>query len=195
MGKGSSAPPQPQNQTVTQTNLPEYARPYFENLLERSQAESYRDYTPYEGQRLEGFTPQQEAIRAEAMGMTTPGQFAPASNIAQQAAMQSLGTQYDPTRFNYMGVQAPSLNQYQMGPFERVQGQQFGAPQMGTATTGFQPTLDQFQIQAPAWPSKRVYRTSDGVGSDWVCAEPSRRADSGSGAISSTYNGGRTDWV
>jgi hypothetical protein len=149
MGKGSSAPPQPQNQTVTQTNLPEYARPYFENLLERSQAESYRDYTPYEGQRLEGFTPQQEAIRGEAMGMTTPGQFAPASNIAQQAAMQSLGTQYDPTRFNYMGVQAPSLNQYQMGPFERVQGQQFGAPQMGTATTGFQPTLDQFQIQAP----------------------------------------------
>jgi hypothetical protein len=57
MGKGSSAPPQPQNQTVTQTNLPEYARPYFENLLERGQAESYRDYTPYGGQRLVGIYP------------------------------------------------------------------------------------------------------------------------------------------
>lgn len=149
MGKGSSAPAQPQSQTVTQTNLPEYARPYFENLLERSQAESYREYTPYEGERIAGFTPEQEAVRAEAMGMTTPGQFGPASNIAQQAAMQSLGTQYDPTRFSYMGVQAPSLTQYQMAPFERVQGQQFGAPQMGTARTDFQPTLDQFQIQAP----------------------------------------------
>jgi hypothetical protein len=125
------------------------------------------------------------------MGMTTPGQFAPASDIAQQAAMRSLGTQYDPTRFNYMGVQAPALNQYQMGPFERVQGQQYRAPQMGTATTGFQPTLDQFQIQAP-----RQYQAPQmGAGADWVCAKPSRRADSGSGAISSTYNGGRTDWV
>jgi hypothetical protein len=39
MGKGSG-PSQPSSQTVTQTNLPEYARPYFENLLQRTQAES-----------------------------------------------------------------------------------------------------------------------------------------------------------
>ena len=34
-GGGGSAPT---SQTVTQTNLPEYARPYFENLLNRTQA-------------------------------------------------------------------------------------------------------------------------------------------------------------
>ena len=62
MGKGGGSQ-QPQSQTVTQTNLPEYARPYFENLLERTQAESYRDYTPYEGQRIAGFTPEQEAVQ------------------------------------------------------------------------------------------------------------------------------------
>ena len=38
--------------TVTQTNLPEYVRPYFERLLGRTEAESKREYEPYGGQRI-----------------------------------------------------------------------------------------------------------------------------------------------
>ena len=90
MGKGS-APSQPSSQTVTQTNLPEYARPYFENLLQRGQAESYREYTPYQGQRISGFTPGQEAVQQEVAGMQTPGQFQPATQMTTAAGLGSMG--------------------------------------------------------------------------------------------------------
>ena len=52
MGKGGRSAPAPTEQTVVQSNLPKYVQPYFERLLERSESESKRDYTPYEGQRL-----------------------------------------------------------------------------------------------------------------------------------------------
>ena len=50
MGKGKSSVPS--DQTVVQSNLPKYARPYFERLLDRTEAESLREYEPFEGQRL-----------------------------------------------------------------------------------------------------------------------------------------------
>lgn len=90
MGKGSG-PSQPSSQTVTQTNLPEYARPYFENLLQRGQAESYREYTPYQGQRIAGFTPGQTAVQQEVAGMQTPGQFQPATQMTTAAGLGSMG--------------------------------------------------------------------------------------------------------
>jgi hypothetical protein len=90
MGKGGGSP-QPSSQTVTQTNLPEYARPYFENLLQRTQAESYRDYTPYQGQRIAGFTPGQQQVQSEVAGMQTPGQFQPATQMTSAAGVGAAG--------------------------------------------------------------------------------------------------------
>ena len=52
MGKGRQQTPA--DQTVVQSNLPKYVRPYFERLLDRTEAESLRDYEPFEGQRLAG---------------------------------------------------------------------------------------------------------------------------------------------
>ena len=52
MGKGRQQTPA--DQTVVQSNLPKYVRPYFERLLDRTEAESLRDYETYEGQRLAG---------------------------------------------------------------------------------------------------------------------------------------------
>lgn len=49
-GKGGGSAPS--TQTVQQTNLPEYAEPYFKRLLNRTEALSKADYTPYKGQRL-----------------------------------------------------------------------------------------------------------------------------------------------
>jgi|TARA_B100001057_G_scaffold498525_1_gene605781 hypothetical protein len=52
MGKGGGGGRAPTTQTVNQTNLPEYARPYFERLLKRTEGESLADYIPYEDQRI-----------------------------------------------------------------------------------------------------------------------------------------------
>lgn len=49
-----------QVQTTT-TNLPEYARPYFERMMDRAEGISLEDYQPYEGQRLADITPDQLA--------------------------------------------------------------------------------------------------------------------------------------
>ena len=50
MGKGNK---QAQSSTQTQiTELPEYARPYVDNLLKRTEAESLNQYQPYQGQRI-----------------------------------------------------------------------------------------------------------------------------------------------
>ena len=93
---GSAAPT---NQTVTQTNLPEYARPYFENLLNRTQALSYQEYQPYGSARIAGFTPEQQGIQQQVAGLQTPGQFGQATQgftatggLGMGAAMQGLGS-------------------------------------------------------------------------------------------------------
>ena len=51
MGSKGSAPVETKREVV-QTNLPDYVRPYFERLLQRTEAESQRDYEPYGGQRI-----------------------------------------------------------------------------------------------------------------------------------------------
>ena len=55
--KGGGSAPTQTTSTVTQNSLPEYARPWFENLLGRTAYESTRPYTPYPGQRMAYFDP------------------------------------------------------------------------------------------------------------------------------------------
>ena len=58
-GKGSSskntAPAQPTSQTVSQTNLPDYAEPFVTGLMERAETASLNPYEAYSGPRLAGF--------------------------------------------------------------------------------------------------------------------------------------------
>jgi hypothetical protein len=56
MGKGGGQPTTTR-QEITQTNLPSYVRPYFERLLQRTEAESQRDYEPFPGQRIADVSP------------------------------------------------------------------------------------------------------------------------------------------
>ena len=91
MGKGSKAPSGPQESTVTQTNLPEYARPFYEEMLGRTVYESTRPYEAFPGQRLAEFNPfEQTAMTgiAEMAGAGAPQQIRSASDIATQIGFQ-----------------------------------------------------------------------------------------------------------
>jgi hypothetical protein len=130
-GKGGGSPA-PTSQTVTQTNLPEYARPYFENLLNRTQAQSYQNYQPYGGARVAGFTPEQQGIQQEYAGMQTPGQFGQATSglqatggLGMGAAAMGLGQalNYRPGAYNPQNVGTQAFGQgaadYYSNPFQQ----------------------------------------------------------------------------
>jgi hypothetical protein len=51
-GGGSRAPAQPTEQNIVQSSLPKYFEPYAIDMIKRAEAESKREYIPYEGQRL-----------------------------------------------------------------------------------------------------------------------------------------------
>jgi hypothetical protein len=87
-GGGGAAPPQ--QVTSTTSNIPEYAKPYYTNLLQRAQAESYREYTPYEGERIAGLTPAQLQTQRDVMAMEQPGQFGVGTGMAGAGGIGSL---------------------------------------------------------------------------------------------------------
>ena len=90
MGKGSPAPA-PSSQNVTQTSIPEYAKPYVEKMLGKAEALTESPYQAYGGQRIAGFTPMQE------QAFNTVGQLGPTqqgavgSGMATMAGLGSLG--------------------------------------------------------------------------------------------------------
>ena len=178
MAKGGSGN-QVQRSEVSQSNLPEYARPYYEGLLQRAQPLLTRDYQPYQNERGEaiariaGFTPEQQAVQREAAGLRGPTEFGTAQGLATAAGLGALGAgQYDTGRFRAQQIGMPQLRDLGMAAPGLVQAGQFGAPQMGAAQTGFAPNLQMFQMGAPrevgarevSAPTMEAARTSYGQG-------------------------------
>lgn len=116
MGKGGGGAPPPTQQTVTQTNLPEYARPYFENIMQRAQAESYRGYQPYEAERIAGFSPAQTAAQQETLGMRTPEQIAAGTGLTGAGGLGALGAGQ---QFMAMATD-PTQTQAFMSPYQQA---------------------------------------------------------------------------
>lgn len=149
MAGGSSAPTK-QEVTTTSSNLPEYARPYFDKLMSGAESALNTQYTPFEGARIADFTPAQEQIQQNVLGMSSPNQFAAGSAMAFQAGQGGMQAgNYNPGQFGSQQIGMPNLQNYSMRGPANVQAQQYGAPQMGTAQTGFQPNVDYFQMQGP----------------------------------------------
>jgi hypothetical protein len=101
MGKGGGGSPAPQTTTAYQTNLPEYAKPYVENMLNAAQKQIYNDdmtsfraYRPYSTdptQYFAGPSGLQQSTYREAAGMQTPGQYGMATGLGGLAAMGQMG--------------------------------------------------------------------------------------------------------
>lgn len=146
MGGGSSKNTV-QKSEVTQSNLPEYARPYFEGMMQRASTSLTTPYQTYGQERIAGFTPEQQQLQQNVMNQRTPGQFDTASTLATAAGLGSLRAgQYNPGQFNAQQIGMPNLQTHSMQGPANVQAQQYGSPQMQAAQTGYNPNLDYFQM-------------------------------------------------
>ena len=90
MGSKGSAPVETKREVV-QTNLPDFIRPYFERLVQRTEAESQRDYEPYGGQRLAD--PSQDLLTSEQQVRDIAGAGLPGLDKAMGRVEQSLDFQ------------------------------------------------------------------------------------------------------
>ena len=123
-----------QKSEVTQSTLPEYARPYFEGMMTRANTELTKDYTPYGQERIADFTQQQRGVQQNILGQQTPGQFGDASTFATAAGLGSLEAgKYTPSKFSFQQVGAPQVQ----------------ADKMQAAQSSYRPDLTTFQMQAP----------------------------------------------
>jgi hypothetical protein len=85
----SSAPSAPTS--TSQTTIPEYAKPYAEKMLGKSEALTESPYQAYGGQRMAATTPEQQAVRQNVAGMEQPGQFAAGTGLAAAGGLGALG--------------------------------------------------------------------------------------------------------
>jgi len=147
---GRSGPSGPTSSTVTQTDLPAYVEPYMKRLMQRGEAESLQGYTPYGGERLAYFSPDELTSQAMARGFGragTPKQFTDASrryggqeSITGQFAQGDVSSGYTPGAVPG-GYQAERLaRQYQAGQFDPgyTAGYQGPGYQGSTIGSGYQ---------------------------------------------------------
>ena len=140
-GGGGGGQAAPTDQTVTQTNLPAYAQPYFERLMRRAEAESLQPTQTYGGQRLAYFSPDELQSQAMTRGYAlsgTPSQYGQAQdmvggmNFGYQSGYQAPGMTTD------QGISQTAPGGFRMPPqmnLKYSRGQQ-GAVPLPSQTTG-----------------------------------------------------------
>ena len=99
-GSGGGSPP-PSQTTTYSSNVPEYARPYVENMLQSAQTQiynpdmtSFRPYKPYSSNvedYVAGFSPLQQSAQQSAYYMQAPQQFETGTGLATASGLGSLG--------------------------------------------------------------------------------------------------------
>ena len=117
-GGGGGGSPAPTQTTAYNTNVPEYAKPYVENMLQSTQKQIYNDdmttfrpYQPYSSDvnnYFAGYSPMQKAAQSETANMQTPGEM----GIAGVGSLLA-GSQYN------QNVTNPSTMQSYMNPYQQ----------------------------------------------------------------------------
>ena len=138
-GGGGGGNPQPTTQTSVSTNLPEYAKPFYEELLKQTGKQVYqtdasgnvtgvKPFVPYTGERVAGFTPEQERVQTEVAGMARPGEFGTASTGLGTGTAMGFGTAgaglsqafgYNPTAISG-GTFNPAAAAYYSSPYQEA---------------------------------------------------------------------------
>ena len=137
---GDDPAPAPANQNVTQTSIPEYARPYVERMLGKAEALSNAPYQAYGGERIAGFTPLQQKAHFESGQLGPAQQIGQGSQIAYGAGLGSVNAGQ-----NYMNMAtSPGATQAFMSPYM----QNALAPQMREAARNSQIMGQQNAAQA-----------------------------------------------
>jgi hypothetical protein len=116
------AEPQISQITQSQTTIPDYAKPYVENLLGQAQAftDPYQNpYMQYMGERQAQFSPLQQMSYDNAALMKTAPQLGDATAMAGMAGLGGLNTSY-------------TYNPYQAQQFTGANIQQYMSPYMDT---------------------------------------------------------------
>jgi hypothetical protein len=130
--------------TSTQVvDLPEWTKPTAERTLTKTEAlTTDRPFKSFAGQydqagnqigfdaskAVAGMDPLQRQAYQGAGGMQTSPQLGMATGLMGTAAQRALGMNYAPGQFGFQQAQAPSLQNFQMGPAERVSTQSFRQP-------------------------------------------------------------------
>ena len=150
---GGSSQPQPVDQTITQTQFPAEAKPYYQRLLSRGEGESLQPYAAYPAQRLAQFAPEEQ----QAFGMTThlANQGTPWSmqQAQQTAGQQARGRPFEP----WTGFQ-PQIPQPRI-PHPRMWGPNLGVDDRGLRQPmyGGQMGPQQQMMQQPMTPAPQPY--------------------------------------
>ena len=168
-GGGSSAPTQ---QTITQTTIPDWAKPYATRVLGEAEKLTYgQPYQEYGGQRMAGLNPLQQQAYQNIGGMGPASQIGQATGFAGLAGLQAqqLAGSYQPMQerqfyqpmdLSYSTTQAPQLQQFQMAQPQQVEGTGYGALSMGAPERVGIGGLEQYQMG----PSERVQADKFGIG-------------------------------
>ena len=130
-------PLQESSSTISQTSIPDYAKPFVENLL--GQAQSYTDpsqnpYQQYMGERQAQFSPLQQMSYDNAAMMQGSPQLQDATAMAGSAGLGALNTGY-----TYNPYQTKSFIGGTQGSFDQTTGKY--TPGTGTASQYMSPYM------------------------------------------------------
>jgi hypothetical protein len=107
-------------QQISQTSIPDYAKPYVENLL--GQAQAYTDpsqnpYQQYMGERQAQFSPLQQMSYDNAALMQGSPQLQDATAMAGSAGLGALNTGYTYNPFQTKSFTSPGMAESYMSPY------------------------------------------------------------------------------
>lgn len=155
-GGGGGAPT---TSTTNTSNLPEYVKPYVENMLSSAQSQIYNDdmttFRPYQAYSanpndyVAGFSPLQQQAQQTVSNMQVPGQFGQASGLAGMSGMgqAGLGMQAAGAGQQFANqATSPMATQAYMSPYmqnvvdyqksQALRDYQLGQPKMQAAAVG-----------------------------------------------------------